>query len=139
MKVFSGFIILALVLAALPHLNAAAPSGLCQMLIGALLADRYGNQNGNQHQPIPTYGISTNGCPQDMLQLNPVLSDLQTYGSQFGILVDCTASSEICTALRIYIDGKTFHSVLCSDINSALSQGMKHYNYDDCMHGIGIV
>ena len=103
-----------IVLAALPHLNAA-------LNLDALLK-QLATLHGSEDQPSSPYGISTIGCPQDMLQLNPVLSDLQTYGSRFGIVVDCTASSEICSDLRISTEGKTFHSRVCSEPHQ--SQGL---------------
>ena len=110
---FSGLIVAATVLATLPHLNAAPYSDA--------FLKRLATAIGNQGQSCAPYGISTVGCPQDMLQLNPVLIDLQTYGSEFGVVVDCSAGSELCTDLTIHLDRLTLHAVVCSE--SAQSQG----------------
>ena len=116
MKIFSGFIIAAIALTALPHLKAAP-------YLDTLL-EHIATLPGNQDQSCPPYGISTVDC-QDMLQLNPVLIDLQTYGSVARITVDCSTSSALCTDLTIHYSEKSFHSTVCTE--SGLSQGMKLY------------
>ena len=116
MKMFSGFIVAAIVLATLPHLNAAPNLDALLKHIAAL--------HGSEDQPSSPYGISTIGCPQDMLELNPVMNGLQMYGNEFGMVVEC---SKLCTDLTIYgtLSGQTFHSTVCSESTS--SQGMKLY------------
>ena len=113
MKMFSGFLIVTVALASLPRLNAAPYQSAILKLLAKSIA--------NQDQSYPTYGLSTVGCPQDMLQLNPVLYDLQAYGSHFGMEVDC--SSDLCTELTINKDGKPFNSKICSDSLQPQLQG----------------
>ena len=127
MKTFSGFIIIAIALAAqLPYLTAAPyRDALMKMLatMAELQEEKTTNADLQQTYYRPSYGISTIRCPQDFLQLNPNLEDLQAYWRDFGIEVDCSSSSVYCTDLQVHLDRKTYHSVVCY----SPSQGMRLY------------
>ena len=122
MKTFAGLtVIIAIALAAqLPQLNAASyRDALMKML--ATMAELQEDKTANADlQKFHHGGISTIGCPQDFLQLNPNLEDLQTFKRDFGWEVDCSAGSVYCTDMKIYLDRITFHSIVCH----SPSQGM---------------
>ena len=80
MKTFAGLtIIFAIALAAqLPQLNAAPyRDALMKMLatMAELQEEKTTNADLQQTHYRPSYGISTIGCPQDFLQLNPDVRD----------------------------------------------------------------
>ena len=116
MKKFSAFIVVAIALAAqLPYLSAVSYSGALSKLLGTT-ADLQEEKktNADLQQISPTSGIVTSGCAQDFVQLNPNLEDLLTYRRHFDIEVTCLAILNICTDLKVHIDGKTYHSIICN-------------------------
>ena len=129
MKTFAGLtIVVAITLAAqLPHAYAASYRNALSKLLATMaeLSTSHENRatNAELQQTVerPSNGISTIGCSRDMLQLNPNLEDLQSYWRDFGMEVDCSAHSIYCTDVKIHLDRKTFHSIICQGSSQGIN------------------
>ena len=135
----SGFIIIALTLAAFSHVNAVPyQNALLKMLANTnTVTESSVNHGGKisdareqQFWLFEGNGISAIECPHDILQINPTLNDLQRFKSDFIMEVDCSAGQSVyCTDLWIEIEtdkrvrtsrvcyspssGKRFHTCTC--------------------------
>ena len=140
MKMFSGFIVIAIALAAqLPYLTAAPyPDALSRLLaIAETMAGSKVNHDQRKASDANLQqirGVSSIDCfePTDQFLLfNPQLNTLQRYSepSRFGMLLDCSSTGgDECSTLSIEYDWKFF------DIHICYSQHRGMLECNSCAH-----